>query len=261
MGICAGAWWACDYMVWMADPNYPPPEYHVEGDESNLDLFPGVARGPIEEITPFHTGTMTRIDIVNHTHPITKSLPDYLQILYWGRPYLLPYPDAKITVLGTYNVTGTPAIVAFEYGKGRVFLCGPHPEVEENSDRDGLPPVTPDMPGWSDPDSEWPLLLTATSWLAHTEFSWNHVFEDTCGRGTTLKINIPHKFFQFITPDRDYEITKATYMQELGTILHKDSELILIAWPVNIRRDFCIAWAKDPQTGKCYLLFDKPGME
>lgn len=257
MGICAGAWWACDYMVWMADPNYPPPDYHVEGDQSNLDLFPGVARGPIEEITPFHTGTMARINIVNHDHPITDSMPDHMQILYWGGPHLLPYNGADVTILGTYDATGTPAIVAFEYENGRVFLTGPHPEVEENSDRDGLPPD----PGWSDPESEWPLLLKATMWLAHTSFSWDHTFEDTCGRGTTLKINIPHKFFQFITPDRDYEIIKATYMQERGTTFHKDSELILIAWPVNIKLDFCIAWAKDLQTGKCYLLFDKPGME
>lgn len=162
MGICAGAWWACDYMVWMADPNYPPPEYHVEGNESNLDLFPGVARGPIEEITPFHTGTMTRINIVNHTHPITDSLPDYMQIMYWGGPHLLPYEDADVTILGTYDVTGTPAIVAFEYGDGRVFLCGPHPEFEEDSDRDGVPPLDPE---WSDEGSDWPLLLEAMKWL------------------------------------------------------------------------------------------------
>lgn len=162
MGICAGAWWACDYMVWMADPNYPPPEYHVEGNESNLDLFPGVARGPIEEITPFHTGTMTRINIVNHTHPITDSLPDYMQIMYWGGPHLLPYEDADVTILGTYDVTGTPAIVAFEYGDGRVFLCGPHPEFEEDSDRDGVPPLDPE---WSDEGSDWPLLLETMKWL------------------------------------------------------------------------------------------------
>lgn len=174
IGICGGAWWACDYMVWMGDPNYPPPEYKVEGDELNLDLFPGVARGPIEEITPFWTGTMTKINIVNHTHPITDSLPNYMQILYFGGPHLLPYEDADVTILGRYAVTGTPAIIGCEYGEGRVFLSGPHPDIEEDSDRDGWPPY----PEWSDEGSDWPLLLQAMKWLTHImetvfDVTWN----------------------------------------------------------------------------------------
>ena len=270
IGMCAGAWWACDYMVWMADPDYPPPEYKVEGDELNLDLFPGVARGPIEEITPFYTGTMTRINIVDHTHPITSSLPDHMQILYWGGPHLLPYESADVTILGRYDVTGTPAIVAFEYGDGRVFLCGPHPEIEEDSGRDGCPP---DPEGtdwarlkteWSDEGSDWPLLLEAMKWLTHTTFSWNYVFEDTYGRDTTLKINTPHKFFQFITPDKDYGIRKATNMTVGGRLMiiwHKNSELRLLTIAIDTQIDFCFAYAKDMQTGNWYLLIDKRGTE
>ncbi|MFX1343065.1 MAG: BPL-N domain-containing protein, partial [Promethearchaeota archaeon] len=37
LGICAGAYWACDYMVWMDDDAFPPPDFKVEGDEENLD--------------------------------------------------------------------------------------------------------------------------------------------------------------------------------------------------------------------------------
>ena len=46
-----------------------------------------------------------------------------------------------------------------------------------------------------------------------TLFSWHYVFTDSRGRGTILKINTEYKFFQFITPDKDYGIRKATYMR------------------------------------------------
>jgi glutamine amidotransferase-like uncharacterized protein len=163
-GICAGAWYASDYMIWKADPAFPPPTYKIEGDQLNLDLFNGVAVGPIEDITPFYTGDMTRIDIVNHTHPITKSMPNYMQIQYFGGPELLPYGNADVTILGIYNITETPAIVAFEYGNGRVFLSSPHAEKEEDSERDGIPiEYTIE---WPDEGSDWPLLLKAMEWIA-----------------------------------------------------------------------------------------------
>ncbi len=163
-GICAGAWYASDYMIWKADPVFPPPTYKIEGDQLNLDLFSGVAVGPIEEITPFYTGNMTRIDIINHTHPITKSMPNYMQIVYIGGPELIPYEDANVSILGTYSATETPAIVAFEYGNGRVFLSGPHAEFEEDSERDGIPiNYTIER---SDEGSDWPLLLEAMKWIA-----------------------------------------------------------------------------------------------
>jgi hypothetical protein len=75
-GICAGAYYACDYMVWMDDSDYPPPDYKVEGDELNLDLYPGVAYGPIFEIAdrPEPGNAMEMINIVNHSHPITLMM-------------------------------------------------------------------------------------------------------------------------------------------------------------------------------------------
>jgi len=97
-----------------------------------------------------------------------------------------------------------------------------------------------------------------------TLFSWNYVFTDSYGRGTTLKINTIHKFFQFITPDKDYGIRKATYMHVYNRaiiICHKDNELKLATVSVDTKLDFCIAYAKDIQTGKEYWLIDKVGTE
>jgi hypothetical protein len=95
-------------------------------------------------------------------------------------------------------------------------------------------------------------------------FSWNYIFTDSYGRGTTLKINLAHKFFQFITPDKDYGIRNATYMRVYKRaiiICHQDNELKLATISMDTQLDFCIAYAKDTQTGKEYWLIDKVGTE
>jgi hypothetical protein len=97
-----------------------------------------------------------------------------------------------------------------------------------------------------------------------TLFSWNYIFEDTYGRGTILKINLAHKFFQFITPENDYGIRNATYMRQCGRaiiIQHCDGELRLITISVDTKLDFCLAIAWDQQTRKQYFLIDKAGNE
>ncbi|MGD9381282.1 MAG: BPL-N domain-containing protein [Candidatus Thorarchaeota archaeon] len=166
LGICAGAYYAADYMVWMDDDAYPPPEYKVEGDELNLDLFPGVAWGPIFEIAerPEPGWAMTEINLVDQTHPITESMPNPMTMLYAGGPYLEPYDNASVSILGEYDVTGKPAMVACEYGDGRVFLIGPHGEIEEGNDRDGWE-FPPDIPEPDDVESDWPLYRNAVRWL------------------------------------------------------------------------------------------------
>jgi hypothetical protein len=97
-----------------------------------------------------------------------------------------------------------------------------------------------------------------------TLFHWNYIYQDTSGRGTTLKINLAHKFFQFIAPNKDYGIRNATSMRQCGRaiiISHSDKQLRLITASVDTKIDFCYAMAWDLQTRKCYLLIDKAGIE
>lgn len=104
--------------------------------------------------------------------------------------------------------------------------------------------------------------IEATNSIQVTLFSWNYIFTDSYGRSTTLKINTEHKFFQFITPDKDYGIRTATYMRvrhRTISIYHKDNELKLATIAINTRLDLCITYAKDLQTGNKYLLIDKLG--
>jgi glutamine amidotransferase-like uncharacterized protein len=149
LGICAGAFYTCDYIIWEGIRyDYP------------IGLFPGYGVGPLDEI-PWPNYNMTRIDIVNHTHPITLSEPAYEHILYYGGPELHSYEGTEVTILATYDVSSQPAIVVFEYGAGRVFLCGPHPEIEENSFRDGASFGEE----FDDQGSDWPLMYEAIKWL------------------------------------------------------------------------------------------------
>jgi len=150
IGICAGAYYACDYIVW-------------EGNQYNytIGLFRGHGDGAIDEIAPWPNYAMTKINIVNHTHPITESLSDNMSILYYGGPEFHPYAGASVTILGRYEVNGEAAIVAQEYGSGKIFLTGPHPEIEEDSDRDDV-----SWGDWlSDQGSDWPLMRAALEWM------------------------------------------------------------------------------------------------
>jgi len=105
---------------------------------------------------------MTWLNISDRTHPIADSLPEQMKIVYYpSSPYLQPYDNANVTIIATYEITENPAMVAFDYGNGRVFLSGPHPEIEVDSDRDG----SDAFQELSDEGSEWPLLLEVMKWL------------------------------------------------------------------------------------------------
>jgi hypothetical protein len=54
-------------------------------------------------------------------------------LYYWG-PALEPNSDAKVSVLGRYGKAGAVAMVAFDYGLGRVFLVGTHPEIGKDGE-------------------------------------------------------------------------------------------------------------------------------
>jgi hypothetical protein len=64
--------------------------------------------------------------------------------------------------LATYAANNESAMIAFEYEDGRVFLSGPHPEWEEDSDRDNVV-------GWDiafdDFGSEWDMMIKVSLWL------------------------------------------------------------------------------------------------
>jgi glutamine amidotransferase-like uncharacterized protein len=150
LGTCAGAFFAADYIYWEGQ-RYEYP----------LDLFPGYAKGAIAEIAPWPSFKLCRINLSKTPHPIIKGEPQSLMILYWGGPWFDAPPGFKADILAYYDFNSRPAMLAFEYGGGRVFLTGVHTEFEEGGDRDNV--------RWGDslhdPESEWPLMLKAVRWL------------------------------------------------------------------------------------------------
>ena len=150
IGICGGAYFASEKVIWQGRQLSMTP----------LRIFPGTARGPINEVVPFPDYGMCKVDIVDPTHPITRSEPDSAWILYYWGPMLIPNKDANVAILGKYDRGNQPAMIAFEYGLGRVFIIGTHPEFEEDSDRDGV--VFADE--LDDRGSDWELMKKAVLW-------------------------------------------------------------------------------------------------
>ncbi|MFW9996060.1 MAG: OmpL47-type beta-barrel domain-containing protein, partial [Candidatus Odinarchaeota archaeon] len=90
-----------------------------------------------------------------------------------------------------------------------------------------------------------------------TLFSWDYVFEQVCTENIILKIDTDNRFFQFISPDKDYGIREATCMKILKHVIiikHEDSELKLLSIAIDTRKNFCLVFATDLITGERYRL-------
>ncbi|MCJ7767563.1 hypothetical protein MUP79_04155, partial [Candidatus Bathyarchaeota archaeon] len=57
--------------------------------------------------------------------------------------------------------------------------------------------------------------IEKTNTVQVTLFSWNHVFKDSDGRGTVLKVNTVYKFFQFTAPTKDFGVKYDAKMVQL----------------------------------------------
>ena len=104
---------------------------------------------------------MCKVNIVNITHQITTDYSDAEWMLYYWGPILLLEKDADAIILGNYDKIDLPAMIAFDYGYGKAILIGTHPEIEENTLRDGT--------NWGneldDRGSDWDLLNRAVQSL------------------------------------------------------------------------------------------------
>jgi hypothetical protein len=150
MGICGGAYLAGTEVIWQG---------RVLSMES-LGLYEGTARGPWDAIAPYPGYGLCVQRFTDSSHPITRDLATSLLVLYYWGPSLTPRVETPGMVLARYEATGEAAILALTFERGRVFLVGTHPEIEENSDRDGQGFASE----LTDPDSEWDLLRNATRW-------------------------------------------------------------------------------------------------
>jgi glutamine amidotransferase-like uncharacterized protein len=150
IGICGGAYFASKKVVWKG----------ITLPMNSLRLFDGTAQGPWDEIVPFPESGLCTLRIPDHSHAITRDVPDSLRVLYYWGPALLPDSTYTGAVLARYGIGNRPAALATTYGRGRVFLIATHPEIEEGSPRDGVV-FRDDL---ADPESEWDLMKNAAAW-------------------------------------------------------------------------------------------------
>lgn len=124
-----------------------------------LNLFDGkmcLVTQPGESI---HMTTMFTCQ--NSTGPDISNFASEFSTMYYVSQCFVPNPGVSVHRIATYEPDGRAGMIAFEYGNGTVFLSSPHPEYEEDSDRDG----TTFGDYLDDPDSEWELLLDISLWL------------------------------------------------------------------------------------------------
>lgn len=155
VGVCFGALFAARTADFWGDP--------LATDALYLEFFPGTAHCGQSALAPKGSWPlMTTLVTTSGAREILGEIPtEMVAVTYPNGPYFEPDSMADITVVSTFAATGEPAMVAFEYGRGRAFLSGPHPEIEVDSDRDG----SNRFDELDDRGSEWPLLLSVTKWL------------------------------------------------------------------------------------------------
>ncbi len=150
IGMCAGAEFASDKLVWEGfEIDYP------------LNFFQGKSIGPIDQLAIWPDYAMTSVSM-NPNDEINSFGDEQEDMLYWGGSVFHPYADTPIDTVATFDgFANKPAIIKFYYGNGRVLLISPHPEIEEDSNRDGVN-VAEEL---DDNGSDWGFLWTATDWL------------------------------------------------------------------------------------------------
>jgi biotin--protein ligase len=150
VGICGGAYFAGENIIWQGRQLNMTP----------LAFFPATATGPINAIFPYPQNGMCEVNFINPEHPITQSLPDSSWILYSYGPAFTVRLTTNTVVLAKYAIGGKACVLARDYGQGRVFIIGTHPEFEEDSDRDG----TTFGDEHDDVGSDWELMKNAVRW-------------------------------------------------------------------------------------------------
>lgn len=243
IGMCAGAEFACDKLTWQGiSYDYP------------LNLFQGEAIGPIDELAVWPSYAMASLSM-NLGDEINQFEPANEDMLYWGGSVFNPYANTEFDTIATFDgYYDQPAIIKFNYGNGRVLLISPHPEIEEDSDRDNTN-VAQEL---DDNGSDWNFLWTATDWLlgnpisdpnsvsihANSRDRHIHIYPNPTNKVLNISISSKQKIEKVIlydkmgqnvfdekSPDNTVDISclrQGTYIVEIVTNDMKTREKLII---------------------------------
>jgi glutamine amidotransferase-like uncharacterized protein len=161
IGTCAGAFLAAEAVTTAA-------HIRLQGESCSFGIFPGLAEwGGGEGMWPFYVDV--RHPIVANSSVADDIAPVMHMRFVGGTSNLMPsYTDEqqgwRVATLDEPS-NGTPtgrraAMTATVFGKGRVFLSGPHPEAQEDT-HSLLLAAAEWCTGKSDPVSDQPLVAVA----------------------------------------------------------------------------------------------------
>jgi len=157
-GICGGATFGAVYVHFL-----------------NCSMNPVYEPGDLIHITTMNVNQSS-------TGPDLSDCPADFSTMYYGSQYFVPREDANAHIIATYGYNDEAGMIAVKYGNGTVFLSSPHPEYEENNDRDD----TTFGDDLDDPDSEWDILFRVSKWLIEAS-----VVESLDSTTTTTTPNTP----------------------------------------------------------------------
>ncbi|MGY5858416.1 MAG: BPL-N domain-containing protein [Candidatus Thorarchaeota archaeon] len=131
---------------------------------NSVNLFDGELKPVLEPGDLIHMTTLYTNQ--SSTGPDLSDCPANFTTMYYASQYFAPNPATSVYIIANYQPWGRAAMIASEYGNGTYFLSSPHPEYEEDSDRDD----TTFGDDLNDPDSEWDLLFKVSKWLIDASY-------------------------------------------------------------------------------------------
>lgn len=127
IGICGGAYFAADKVVWRGWADEPRKYITMKG----LNLFSGTADGPVEDFAPSYEDAQCKIKISDKTHPVCNNVTDIIRPYYSFGPKFILTDSSNISIIGNTINGDNIVIIAFPYNHGKVFITSPHPEFDE----------------------------------------------------------------------------------------------------------------------------------
>lgn len=127
------------------------------GTEAYLNLYPGGYITPAPGVESSYE--MVGIDVNKNSFwlDLTNISSSLTTIYINGGCFdkIKVFNEVDLHNVAVYSHNNMPCMVTFKYGRGSAFLCSPHPEIEEDSNRDGVSLFD----YFDDPESEWDLML------------------------------------------------------------------------------------------------------
>jgi glutamine amidotransferase-like uncharacterized protein len=162
-GICAGAFYAPDTIVWEGK-TYAYP----------LQIYKGISTGPVADLAPWPQYVLTPMNVSGDA--VIGNLGTIQQMYYGGGSFSIPTVAQQGTTVytaSTFAYSGTdggkPGMVRYTYGAGHVVLITTHPEARAGSNLDWMYwdnfAVNSNTPV-SNPDNPWTVVNSALdNWL------------------------------------------------------------------------------------------------